>query len=125
MKPEDLLRGPTPETVAKFHLSQIQQILIYQADHQSIAWTASIMSGVRAMERGLIPVLMPVRTAKKVLALAVESRQQEVEQSNRWFIACIMESLATLRVLSFQDRTTAHVYQQAKRFIFGTLPPLD
>lgn len=91
--------------IAAFHLQQIEETLAGSVDLQNAAWLPSIMTGLKAMERGWRAWTFPQSTARQVLANAMHARQSEYEPSGRWHIACLVESLATLRLLSITPGT--------------------
>jgi hypothetical protein len=113
------------DTVAQFHIDQIDEILIRSTRDQNIAWTASIQSAINAMERGVFAKIFAKRVAANVLANATAARQREGSPNNRWHIASLVESLATLRLVSLSAEKHRSTYAEAKRGLLHELPPLN
>ncbi|MGO8313838.1 hypothetical protein ACC827_26515 [Rhizobium ruizarguesonis] len=105
------------ESIAQFHLDQISRILASTSSRQHIGWGASIETALRAMEEGLYARLFSKRAAKAVAAKAIAMRQSETEPNNRWHIACLVESVATLRLLSLQQPSLAPRYRSARSLL--------
>lgn len=89
----------TPEEVFSFHKNQLYEIATVTQARQNRAWAEPIAMAVREMESGLMAKLAPKRKAMGVARSATLWRQREVEGTDAWFIACIIESLATCRLL--------------------------
>ena len=107
--------------VVQFHLDKIDEILIGSTRSRNRAWRDSVMTGIQAMERGIYAKFFPKQAAASVLANAATARQSEAEPNNRWYISCLMESLATLRLISLKDTNYRSVYDQAKQIILKEL----
>ena len=111
-------------SAAAFHANQIEEILSKSGGRTNIAWSTSIDTAIKAMESGLFPKLMPKRAAVSVLKKAIEARQAETAASNRWHISCLVESLASLRLLGIKYSELRPNYAAAKETIFSRLPRL-
>jgi hypothetical protein len=112
----------SPEAVAQFHADQIDAILASTAQVQNLAWTASVGTALHAMESGIYGKLFPKRAAKNVLIRAMAARQIETSPSNRWHIACLVESLASLRLLALRYRSAKQAYEDARSSVLRELP---
>lgn len=86
--------------VAEWHVAQIHEILTGTAAIQNEAWKLSVLSAVDEMESRLWAKLAPERAARAVLKKALHARQSEAEASARWYIAGLVESLCSLKILA-------------------------
>lgn len=114
-----------PEEVARFHVDQIKMILAATSRDQNLAWGASVESAIRTMEVGSYARIFPKRAAQGVLERAMLARQAELMPNNRWHIASLVESLATLRILKLQQRAPETLYTEARSILVRELPHLD
>jgi hypothetical protein len=99
----------SPNDVARFHVDQIDRLLNAAAPIVSEAWLASLDSAVRTMEHGLRARLAPRWAAAAVLRKTMTARQAEGMPSPRWHIACLIESISTLRLLALKTRNAGYM----------------
>ncbi|TAU80481.1 hypothetical protein ELI41_29695 (plasmid) [Rhizobium leguminosarum] len=109
------------EAIAHFHLSQISMILGSTSSRQNTAWTESVNTALAAMEKGLYARLFSKSAALAVLRKAIAMRQSEPEPNNRWHIASLVESLATLRLLALRHPALRGTYRAARFNLTETL----
>ena len=107
--------------IADWHRAQIDRILKTTIVIPNEAWVLSIETAANAMERGWRALFLPRRAAQLVLARAMQTRKLEAEASGRWFIASLVESLATIRSLSRTRGSGVSVadYESARNRIFA------
>jgi hypothetical protein len=89
----------TPDAVAQYHAAQIYQIVTQTEQLQSPAWLAPIELAIKELEGGFLPAIFGKRRALQVANTATRWRQTQTSETNEWFIACIIESVATIRLM--------------------------
>lgn len=85
-----------------FSVSQLDH-LMKDDGWMNLGTLASIESSIASMENGWRARLFRKNAAMYVLGKATAYRQAETGPTNRWIAACVIESLATLRLLSLVD----------------------
>lgn len=88
------------EDIVAFSEEHIDRILFDPEIRKSEAARLSVKTAIATLEKGFLGSLTARSRAKKVLALAVNHRQNEAGPTVRWRIASLVESLATLRLIS-------------------------
>lgn len=91
-----------PKSVAEFHKSEILRILKSTVVIQTPQWWQPLQWGIDRMEKSGTARLFPRKAATTVLSIVVADRQAQPSDTPRWYIACLLESLASLRSLSLK-----------------------
>lgn len=109
-----------PQEILRWNKQQIETVLQRTTGLQNEAWLPSIQTAIQAMEQGWRARLFPRSATRQVLAKAMQFRQSESNASARWYIACLVESLAIIRLLSLKSGSNVWVsdYQSAKNLVF-------
>jgi len=107
-----------PRVASQFHLDEIRRLLS-DDEHINAATSASVLSATEAMEKGMSSRLFPTRSALRVFQMAGADRQKELKHSNRWVTACLVESLASIRLLSIKNPEMGLDYSGIRDQVFS------
>lgn len=92
------------EAVA-YHNQQILSIVQTGLLEQKPQYRERLGSLIGKMENGLLAKIFPTATARANLKKMVEERQRQPEGTEGWFVGCLAESLAFIRLATVQDRS--------------------
>ena len=101
------------EQVFGWSASELHRLL--EADEMmNISTLASVQSALNSMENGWRAKVFPKSVAKAVLERAAKFRQAEAGPTSRWVSACIVESLAMMRLISLSEHSLRERYVEAR-----------
>lgn len=101
------------ETWFRFNESEITSLLERTEGMQNSAWLASARSAVHSMEHNWLAGMFPKLAAARVYKKSMAFRKIERGPTSRWHLACLLESLAAMRMLALRKENGQYLVNYA------------